>query len=1735
MPRPVSALVATAMTKLPILSFRRPSRLLRRGAALALTGQLLSGVPPVFAQDLTLSLASAGTRAWADLARQVQNARVRVNRTVPNVAPPANLDVAFGPEPTTVAIAEARLFAERLVPTAEPTPAQNAAMARLLEAFARTTPERRLVLLQDAMRDWVASPWRAALLTNGAALFKAAGHFTRASDYWRQAWEIGRDHPDPRVQRQAEYALGEHLQTLVTFGQVERLETDLRLAEGRDVRGLAGRRVAEAREALAVLRTQHETAIFSGPESLKALLTLRPIANLEAAYRAVAAYHPSSSSGTTIAELRTLGGSVGLALELRRADIVSDVPTPSIVHLRSQHFSAVAEYRDGKYRMRDPALGGDFWMDAAALRDEMSGFVLVDPSAQLGAGWRRAGDAEGTVVVGRCFPGVPADDPECPDCGGGGPGPGGTPSYSFHPTMASLLINDQPLGYAPAVGPDMTFRLTYHQRTGKIPQTFGYGHVGSLWTHNWLSYVTDNLFSVTPPNEVWNVYLRGNGYEAYSSFDPIDPLSRAALVKVTSSPIRYERRLPDGTVEVFTVPDRAETLPARRVFLSSIVDPQGLTVTFTYDSQFRLAAVTDALGQVTTLDYLDAADPTRLTKVTDPFGRFATIGYDSSGRIASLTDVIGLTASFTYDVGDFIAAMTTPYGTTTFRQEGGNPGTPDPNYRRIDATDPLGATERLEFHRTSTALPAQAPAGEVPTGFTVANDYLHWYNTFYWTKEAMAVAPGDLGSAVITNWLQGSKLSYGAAQSRNVPHSIQRPLESRVWYRYPDQPANHHGSGMGTAPSLTGRVLEGGVSQVTAATYNAQGMVTANTDALGRQMTYTYAGNGLDLLEVRQVRTGGGTDLLQSYANYANHLSGTTTDGAGQTTTITYNARGQALTITNAKNETTTNTYDAVTGVMLTTTGPVTGKTTTFTYDGYGRPQTVTEPDGYAVTTAYDTLNRVTSVTYPDNSTETRTYSRLDLTEQKDRLGRVTRHFYDGFGRRIATRDPAGRTIQQVWCDCGSLEALVDANGNRTTWERDIQGRVTREVRADNVTDTLYTYDLIGRLKTVTDPKDQVTTHTYALDDALLSRVYTNAQIATPSVSYTYEPDYPRVATMVDGIGTTTYGYKAAGTLGAGQVASEDGPLTDDTITYTYDQLGRVVTRAINGAANTVTWTFDALGRVTTEANLLGTFTYAYDGVTSRLAAVTYPNNQTSTYTYLPTTQDHRLQTIHHKYPNGSTLSKFDYTYDAVGNIRTWRQQADTTAVLWKYGYDAADQLTRAVKHATDAQESILQRYGYAYDPAGNRTLEQIDDSVTLSSYDNLNRLTAQAPGGPLVVAGLLNEPGTVTIAGVPTTVDATNGFRGTVPTVAGVNTFTVVARDAAGNQTSQAFEVEVVGQSRSFTFDANGNVASDGTTTFEWDARNQLVTAIVGTHRFESVFDGQQRRIRAIERLNGSVQSETTVLWCEQDTCEERSADGSTVTRRSFAQGDWVIGTGRYFVADHLDSVTEVTDESAVVLGRYAFDPWGRRTVVSGTDATSVGYTSHRESAEGWAAWLRTYDARTARWLSEDPVGMADSTNRYQYAQNNPIAFSDPTGAITVNFDGPKYHPVSDWNELTRKCNLKMTYACTRTRMGTDCKCSGDPCGKWSASVTIQASIDVYMLDGRPYSLEHLRNEENKHVMMSMSVLDKRIAAGKALEAKTFGSKFACEFSCRVFKAASRFTMMYYSPWVHIATPHKY
>src|ERR1700730_6043190 len=105
-------------------------------------------------------------------------------------------------------------------------------------------------------------------------------------------------------------------------------------------------------------------------------------------------------------------------------------------------------------------------------------------------------------------------------------------------------------------------------------------------------------------------------------------------------------------------------------------------------------------------------------------------------------------------------------------------------------------------------------------------------------------------------------------------------------------------------PTHIGRVLDDGSTQLYTYEYNGFGNITKTIDPMGRTFSYIYAENGIDLLEVRQTRAGR-NELLSKNTYDAPHLLLTSTDAAGQTTTYTYNARGQVLTETNPKNEVT--------------------------------------------------------------------------------------------------------------------------------------------------------------------------------------------------------------------------------------------------------------------------------------------------------------------------------------------------------------------------------------------------------------------------------------------------------------------------------------------------------------------------------------------------------------------------------------------------------------------------------------------------------------------------------------------------------------------------------------------------------------------------------------------------------------------------------------------------------------
>ena len=487
-------------------------------------------------------------------------------------------------------------------------------------------------------------------------------------------------------------------------------------------------------------------------------------------------------------------------------------------------------------------------------------------------------------------------------------------------------------------------------------------------------------------------------------------------------------------------------------------------------------------------------------------------------------------------------------------------------------------------------------------------------------------------------------------------------------------------------------------------------------------MTYLYSTNAVDLLEARQT-TGTNNVVLGKFLYNDQHLPTAFWDVAGQMTTNTYNARGQLLATTNPRNETTSYTYDT-NGYLLAVDGPLPGTndSTRFTYDDVGRVQTITSPDGYTLAYRYDNLDRLTNVAYPDGTFTAFTYDKLDRVKSRDRMGRETLFAYDALRHLTSVQDPLNRVTRFEYCGCGSMSGLIDPMGRRTTWDYDLQGRLAAKTYVDGSRVT-YAYETTtSRLISVCDEKGQYKFYDYYADDNRRRVSYPNALVATPTVTFTYDTNYNRMLTMQDGIGLTTWSYYPPGVPGALQVAAVDGPWDNDTVTFQYDALGRVTNRAINGVAQT--WTYDALGRTTNVVNALGSFTYAYDGVTPRVRNVAYPNGQTSHYDYLDHLGDHRLQRITHLKPDASLLSRFTYAYNPSGNITNWLQEQGALAENWAIGYDSADQLLTVA--ATQAGTNTM-TWNYAYDPAGNRLFEETNGVRRRFDYNSLNQLVSSS------------------------------------------------------------------------------------------------------------------------------------------------------------------------------------------------------------------------------------------------------------------------------------------------------------------------------------------------------------------------------------------------------------------------
>jgi RHS repeat-associated protein len=236
---------------------------------------------------------------------------------------------------------------------------------------------------------------------------------------------------------------------------------------------------------------------------------------------------------------------------------------------------------------------------------------------------------------------------------------------------------------------------------------------------------------------------------------------------------------------------------------------------------------------------------------------------------------------------------------------------------------------------------------------------------------------------------------------------------------------------------------------------------------------------------------------------------------------------------------------------------------------------------------------------------------------------------------------------------------------------------------------------------------------------------------------------------------------------------------------------------------------------------------------------------------------------------------------------------------------------------------------------------------------------------------------------------------NGTIPS--GASLANVSATDAVPTtKTNTNGLTATASASSTLTWDANGNMTSDGTNTYKWDAENRLIQIDYpgANNNSQFSYDGLWRNTRIVETVSGSVTSTKQFVLSSGSKREERDA-GSSVSRRFFSLGQTISGISYFYARCRPGSVTEMTDGSGVVQAQYAFDPFGRSTKLQGSleaDFQYAGYYMHQRSELNLTVY-RAYSSQMGRWINRDPISENGGINLYRYVNNNPILFIDPTG----------------------------------------------------------------------------------------------------------------------------------------------
>ncbi|WP_328324077.1 FG-GAP-like repeat-containing protein [Kribbella sp. NBC_00382] len=631
-------------------------------------------------------------------------------------------------------------------------------------------------------------------------------------------------------------------------------------------------------------------------------------------------------------------------------------------------------------------------------------------------------------------------------------------------------------------------------------------------------------------------------------------------------------------------------------------------------------------------------------------------------------------------------------------------------------------------------------------------------------------------------------------------------------------------------------------------------------------------------------------------------------------------------------------------------------------YDSKGNLLEVTDPLGRsAITSVYDLAGRALKVTELDSGTRATVYNATGApVEHRDGRGALVLQGYDGLGR-------ASRTWARERPD---QEATLVVRAEYGDGGRPDQPPAERAAAR-----TAYR---LGRSYRQWDGAGLLTVERYDFAGRVTAKA---RQMVSDAALLAPEP------------------FRADWTDTADPVLEASSFATD----LQYDALGRTTQLMlpvdVDGDRKTLHLGYSSAGLLTSVRANDETYVerISYDAKGQRIL-IAHGNQTITRYTHDPQTR--RLAGMRtHRFaapaelvyrPTGQPLQDLSYQYDVSGNVVLINDRTPGCGVPGTpLGPDALDRV-------------------FEYDPLYRlRTASGRECAVPAATdYDVVPRCTDATQTRAYTETFRYDALGGLSelkhLAGG-------SGSTRTFTTVAGTNRL-------AGMTTGG-------GSSIGYTYDANGNVLSEGESRFfEWDHADRLrgyrtqAGAGPASVTAQYLYDAAGARVKKLVRSGGLT---TVTLYVDGgfERCRRSGVGGDLANDTITVQDDRsriaTIRAGQafpgdatppaqYHLSDHLGSSTVVLDAAGAEVSREEYTPYGQ-TSFGGQSFKRYRYGGKERDEESGLNYhgARYYAPWLGRWMSPDPAGPVDGLHLYRFASSSPMRMADPSGLQSCDSSG--------------------------------------------------------------------------------------------------------------------------------------